>query len=213
MARKLVSEFIIPAEWGRGCKIKKGQTIRLIAIEGPIVADVAFLNAHDYRETYDAPNSYNLNMRMGTGNGYYMRYLLSRLPKANVMAEITDDKVAKHWVICGGHCSPFSNRSRQLPPSYRSCWGNIAEVLDEYGIIPDDVPDTFPLWMNVEPSGDSHVVRPATSKKGDYIDFLAHMDLLVAISSCPGNYPDAIPYINLNDGANRPIKAEIWEES
>lgn len=212
MVGKLLNEIIVPAEWGRGFKVNKGQTLRIIAIEGPQVADITFLNAHNYRESYDAPFSYMTNVRMGTGNGYAMRYLFSRLPRANIMMEITSDKVGKHWVVNGGHCSKFSNLQRGLPPSYRSCHSNIAEVLEDYGLTQRDVPNTFALWMNVEPKPDGgHVVLPSTAKLGDHIDYLAHMDLLVAISACPGNYKDAEPVIDLNGGENRPLKVEIWE--
>ena len=214
MPRKLVSELIVPAEVGRGLIVNKGQTLRIIAIEGPIVCDVTFLNAHNHKETYDSAFSYGLNRWQRTGNYHQFRYMYSKLPWGNVMVEITDDKVARHWLINGGHCSSKSTYFRRQRPSARSCHGNVAEVLSEYGMTIDEVPNTFPLWMYIEdlPSGD-YVIHPSPSKKGDYIDFLARMDVLVAISSCPGNDPEAFPVIDLNAGANRPVKAEVWEDS
>ena len=212
MPRRKVDELIVPAEQGRAFKVRNRQTVRVIAIEGPQVADVTFLNTHDYKETYDGQFSYLMNARWGSGNAHKMKYLLSRLPRANLMAEITDDPVGRHWVINAGHCNAKSNELRGLPPTARSCHGNIAEALEPFGLTADRVPHTFPLWMNVDenPNGLPDI-KPSLAKQGDYIDYLAHMDLLVAISACPGNQPDAKVFVNLNDGVNRPLKVEVWE--
>ena len=129
MARILVSEMIAPAEVGSGLHVKAGQTMRIIAIEGPQVADVAVLNAHDYKETYDAPLSYVMNRWQGTGNYHKICYLYSRLPRANLMMEITEDTVGRHWVANAGHCCPPINKLMGLPESARSCWGSIAEAI------------------------------------------------------------------------------------
>ena len=213
MARSILSELIVPAEQGRGLTVLKGQTLRIIAIEGPQVADVAFLNVHDYKDSYSASVSYMANAIQGTGNYFRFRYLYSRLPRANLLVEITDDKVGRHWLINGGHCSNKSSYFRRIPPSSRSCHGNVAEVLAEHGMTIDEVPNTFPLWMYVEdlPNAD-YDIRPSMSKEGDYVDFLAHMDVLVAISACPGDRPGTSSS-RLNDGKNRPLKAEVWEGS
>ena len=52
------------------------------------------------------------------------------------------------------------------------------------------VPDTYALWMNTEyTAGGGWEVLPSLVQPGDHIDLLAHMDLLVAISACPGWNP------------------------
>jgi uncharacterized protein YcgI (DUF1989 family) len=40
---------------------------------------------------------------------------------------------------------------------------------------------------------------------------LAHMDLVVGISACPGNQPEAELLVNLNGGRNKPLKVEIYK--
>lgn len=208
MSMDLLDELIIPAEHGRSIEVKKGQTLRMIAIEGPQVVDITFLNAYDYRESYNGPQSYNLNCRLGYGDGRTLKYLYSCLPWSNIMMEITDDKVGRHWVINGGHCSWKSNVARGLPKSSRSCHGNLADALHYHGLTSDRVPDSFPLWMKIE-YGDKGeaLLYPSPAKKGDYTDFMAHMDVLVAISACPGNQGNIT---NINGDNNKPVKAEVW---
>ena len=218
MTRKLVNELIIPPEVGRGLIVKQGQTLRIIAIEGPQVADVAFINAHDHSDSYAASVSYMANAIQGTGNYFRFKYLYSRLPRANLLVEITDDKIARHWLINGGHCSTRSGYTRRLLPSSRSCHGNVAEVIAQYGMPIDQVPNTFPLWMYIEDHLDGeYSIHPSPAQKGHYIDFLAHMDVLVAISACPADAKDPTPgtLLNplLNGGVNKPLKAEVWEDS
>ena len=55
--RKEVEDFIIPKNSSRAFMLKKGQVLRVIAHEGKQVADIRFLNAHDYREQFAAYNS------------------------------------------------------------------------------------------------------------------------------------------------------------
>lgn len=204
MKSQLLYEYIIPAQHGKGFKIKSGQTMRMIAIEGPQVADIAFFNAHNYSETYDAMNSYMYNCRLGTGSNHTQRYLFSRLPQANVLVELTDDKVGRHWAIAGGHCSWKTNDLRGRSTSLRTCHENLAEAIRDYGLTKYQVPNSFPLWMNVEDNtGGDYIINPPLAKKGDYCDFLAHMDLLVAISACPGQGA-------VNAYKPKALKAEIW---
>ena len=48
-------------------------------------------------------------------------------------------------------------------------------------------PGVFNLWMNVEYTADMGIeIEEAQCQKGDYIDFLVHMDCLITFSACPG---------------------------
>ena len=213
MSWKLIDEILVPAEHGRGWRLNAGQKMRIIAIEGPQVGDLAVFNAHDYGEIYDPAYSWLTNDRQGTGNGYKIRYLYSRPPWFNTMLEVTDDKVERHWVVCGARCNLLSYERRgsiRKGEYHRSCQDNLAEVIGEFGMPPERVPDVFNLWMNVEHSADmSPEIKEARCQKGDYIDFLAHMDCLIALSACPSS-EKGISVIN--GDVNKPLKAEIWEE-
>ena len=211
MTRKLVKELLVPAEHGKAWRVDKGQILRIIAIDGPQVGDLATFNAHNYREVYDPDWSYVRNWRLGTGDGNRIRYLLSRPPWYNTMLEVIDDKVGTHWIHCGGKCNPKTFELAGVEGTVRSCQTNLAEAIQEFGMTPEDVPDVFNLWMNVEYTPERGMnVMPALCEKGDFIDFLAHMDCLMALSACPGNQGNVTP---INDGANKPLKVEVYEET
>ena len=204
MARKLNQELIIPKEQGRAFAVKKGQVLRIIEIEGPQMADVAIFNAHDYKETYDPALSYVLNAIEGIGNLKRITKLYSRPPRANIMFTVIEDRVGVHWVANGTKCNPKTWELRGMA-GHRNCQDNLAEAIKPYGLIPEDVPDVFNAFMNVDygQNLEGYVVKVPVAKKGDYIDLLAEMDCLVAISACPGQ-----PLCN---DYNKPLKVEIWE--
>ena len=206
MSGKLLQEILVPAEYGRAFRVDKGQTMRIIAIDGPQVGDMTVYNAHNYRERYSADFSYLQNCNLGTGDAHHIKHLYSSQPWVNVMFEVTDDPVAEHWIIMGGRCNRLSYMERLGHYNGRSCQDNIAEAISEYGMTDDQVADQFLLWMAVEytPEGKFYTI-PSPSKKGDNIDMLAHMDVLVALSACP-----AAIISNLNGDSNKPLKVEIY---
>ena len=50
MQRRIVESFVIPAEHGGACLVKKGQVLRIHLVEGQQVGDCAFFNADDPKE-------------------------------------------------------------------------------------------------------------------------------------------------------------------
>ena len=210
MPSKLVDEILVPAEYGRAWKVSSGQRMRVIAIDGPQVSDMAVFNAHYYKETYSSDFSYLWNCYLGTGDGNRIRYLYSRPPWCHLMLEITDDKVATNWVRIGGHCNQRSKELRGRTPilaskgTCRTCQDNLAEVIAPYGMTAEDVPHTLNFWMKIvyAPDG-TFAVLDSPAQKGDYLDFLAHMDCLIELSACPTS--------EINAGSNKPLKMEIYE--
>ena len=211
MALRLIDEITVPAEQGRAFRVYEGQTMRIIAIEGPQTGNVAFFDAHDYRWTYDAHFSYMANNRLGVGSSHKLKYIYSRLPRAALMMEVTEDRVGRHWVPNAAPCSAFTNKLLGLPESARSCHGNIAEAISDFGMTPDQVPNGFALWTaaDIMPDG-AHKILPSPAKQGDSIDFFTHMHCVVAVSACPMNQNNVT---EINAGKNKALKVEIWEGS
>ena len=210
MSRELVQEILVPAMYGRAWHVNKGQSMRIIAVDGPQVGDLIAFNAHDYKESYDPEWSYIENCHLGTGDATHIRYLYSRPPRMNLMLEVVDDPIMRNWCLVGSRCAPLSYKLRGIENPERSCFGNLAEAIAPYGLEPDNVPYVFNLWMNVkyDPKGAFDVIPPLC-RKGDYIEFLAHMDCLVALSACPADVQNMIP---INMGLNKPLKVELYED-
>lgn len=45
-----IDQTVIPKEEGRGFKVRRGQSVRLVCVEGPQIADVDVFNANDLHE-------------------------------------------------------------------------------------------------------------------------------------------------------------------
>jgi len=73
-----------------------------------------------------------------------------------------------------------------------SCYHNFIAAMDKYGFSGEDIDwgscvSVF-MEMNYKPDGTFVNVGP-TTKAGDYIDFMAEMEIIVALSNCPDYLP------------------------
>jgi uncharacterized protein len=179
-------ELVIPA--GKGCafSIRKGQVCRVTALEGEQCLDAVFLNADDHRERFHTWFSYSFNCKLGTGNAFHCKTLFSGPPWERPMLTVLEDTVKQHFVVASGRCSPMIYRLRDGVEGHPSCQGNLAAALAPYGIGEHEVPDVFNMFMNAGVGADGLIyIHPPKSKRGDYMDLRAEMNVLCAISACP----------------------------
>ncbi len=194
MAWEVVQDLVVPRCTGKTLRVNKGQVLRVIEYEGKQVLDLNFLNAHNHKEHFAAEFSAVLNSIQGMGGYYRLTKLYSKPPYENVMATVMDDKVgsgvrggerAGHFM--GGHCS---NRELEFfgLPGARTCSDNFADAFSEIGVKQEDTYDltVFNVWMQswIDEDGSFNFARPL-AETGDYIDFLAEMDLIAVLSVCP----------------------------
>jgi len=182
--------------------VQKGCVLRIIAHEGKQVADVRFMNRSDYREQFDGRLSTSLSLVEGYGK---LTRLYSKPPWQNLMLTIIDDKVGKHFM--NGQCTPKTYEMRGKP-GHRSCAQNFDECLNNYYLSMRDLDSAgvFNVWMP-PPIYDKDGIKlfPPACEKGDYIDFLAEMDVLTAISACPD---DSV----VNDYQPKSLKVQVMEK-
>ena len=203
MPEALVSDTIIPKAEGRAFELLTGQVLRVIAFEGKQVGDLTALNLHDFREAFSAILTPAMNERsLRRADTLY-----SGMPWARPMLDVEHDTHGVHWL--GGRCNRMLYEAMGAP-GHRNCHDNIVEALGAYGIEPHDVPlDTFNIFMAVDvDENGSFTFRPPVIDKGDYIDFRARMDCLVAISACP-NEGDLRGEIN--DYVAKPLQVQILD--
>lgn len=202
MDKKMVKELIIPKCEGRAFEVMRGQLFRVIEVEGKQVGDMTLLNLRDFREKFSSQVTVaanNMSFKKATK-------LYSGPPDFNLMLSVVDDKIGDHWVH--GRCTRLYYKILLGQEKHRNCQDNITEALRPYGLTEYDVPfGTFNIFMNVDMDQDGHYSfnNPPVTEKGDYIEFLAEMDVLVAISSCP-EFETV-----MNDFAPKPLKIEIFE--
>ena len=213
MSASIISDFIVPKRTGKAFKVNKGQLLRVIECEGKQVASLMFFNAHNFKEQFMAEFSGGLSYfqppDLGRiGSHYRLGELYSKVPYENLMLRVTDNKIGDHFL--GTHCTKKTMEILHAPGN-RSCSDNFAEALREYGLQLEDIysPSVLNAFANItiDQKGDGSIhVKAPRSEQGDYIEFLAEMDVLVAVSACPD---DQSP---INDHLCKAIKIQILEE-
>ena len=226
---KAVDKFVIPPFNGRGVIVKNGQTFRVIEAEGPQAAAVAFWSAENPKEFY-AP------IRNRTGEGLFIKVytrLWSEVPWFRPMMTCIDDTVANpsadsgyhhHWVVAS-HCSSESFEMRSGRTGINSCHLNLLQAVEPFGLGEEHLWESINVHQKVRLSPDDGKWYGARSdsKKGDYIEFYAEIDLLVAISVCPfgdntrfGSTPDGdevLPLaVEIYDTGIQPIESPKWTD-
>ena len=212
MSNQLLEEFTVPKCSGKAFIVEAGHYLRVIESEGKQVAGVMFFNAHNYKEQFMAEFSGGLNYFRPPepgkmGSHYRLGELYSKVPYENLMLTVTDNKIGDHFL--GTHCSKLMMEVLGAP-GHRSCTDNFSDALKEFGMELEDVysPSIINVFANVtidqKADGEVHI-RPPRSVKDDYIEFLAEMDVLVAVSACPD---DQSP---MNDHECKSIGIQIYK--
>ena len=212
----LVDRFIIPPLNGRGVIVKKGHTFRVIEEEGPQAAAVAFWNAENPKERY-AP------MRNRTAEGLYINVytrLWSDVPSFRPMMTCVEDTVVNasadagyhhHWVVAS-RCSSESLEMRSGRAGMNSCHLNLLQAIEPFGLSEEYHWESINIHQKVRLSPDDgkwYGTR-SDSKQGDYLEFYAEIDLLVAVSVCP--YGDNARFDSTPaDDAVLPLSVEIYD--
>ncbi len=195
---------VVPAGEGWIHEIKKGQTFRIVDLEGNQAVDTLFYNAADFAERYSALDTLNAqrNIYLTTGSK-----LLSNL--GNVMLEITADTCGRHDTL-GGACAAESNQVRYaIEKRYMHNCRNIFTLAMAHWKVPAtkrDVTSNVNFFMNVPVTPEGKLTfEDGISDAGKYVEMRMEMDVAVVISNCP----------QLNNPCNAynptPIRVLVWD--
>jgi urea carboxylase-associated protein 1 len=161
-------------------EVKQGEVFRIIDVEGQQVADFLCFNLDRLEETLSPPNTLLLNGQIFPAVGYTLYS-----DEAGKLMTITADTCGTHDMIAGG-CTRFTNELRYGVKDTPNCRDNFVAALEPWGITWKQIPYNMNVFMNcpVQPDGGYSIELPE-SKAGDYVDFTADIDVLVAMSNCP----------------------------
>lgn len=188
-------------------EIKKGQTFRIVDLEGNQAVDTLFYNAQDAMERYSASDTIRRqhSLYLTTGSKLYSNF-------GNVMLTITADTCGRHDTV-GGACAAESNTTRYAPDKYpmHSCRDSFLHALahdpvcERLGMSKRDIPANINFFMNVPVTEEGNLeFADGVSAPGKYVEMRAEMDVVVLISNCP----------QLNNPCNAynptPIRLLIW---
>jgi uncharacterized protein YcgI (DUF1989 family) len=188
----------IPERSGTAFRLTAGQTLTVIDPRGEQVADLLAFNAADMDEVISSGRTldYAETIYLTTGHSLYSN-------RSRVMLDIVADSVGRHdFLLTPCSYDTFHHFYPNLPP-HRGCFGNLAEALAPYGVVPDRIPSAFNCFMNVPVDGATGKLRvlPPISKAGDSIMFRAAMDLVIGLTACSA--PDS------NGGSFKPIEYRV----
>ena len=177
--------------------LKKGNSLRIVDLEGGQVADLTAFNAHESSEWLSNGRSFDYGgtIRFTTGATLYSN-------RSRAMFSITEDTVGRHDFLYTA-CSDEMYRIQYGTDGYHpNCLDNLREGLGQLDIDPVEIPTPFNVFMNVSVREDGRlVVEPPISGDGDSVVFRAEMDLAIAISACPSE--------TCNGGSQKSIGFEI----
>lgn len=189
-ARPIVKSETIPARTGRAYRVAAGEVLRVRCPEGPQVADLIAFNGDDSREKFwQARTRVVHGGHLGVGD-----QLWSIPPWTRPMMTMIADTVAHEGLADGArsHDLLFCRCDARLYELVHgrvgpNCNDNLVAAIAPFGLGAGEVHDPFNVFMTtgLNRSGKPFYL-PSDARTGDYVDLLAEMNVLVAISACPG---------------------------
>ena len=186
-------------------KVRNGQTIRIVDLEGNQAADTLFFNANDPAERYSAVDTIREQ-----GNVYLTAGSRLLSTDGNELLEIVADTCGRHDTL-GGACATESNTVRyslekKCMHACRDSWMLAVAENPEFGITKRDITHNINFFMNVPITSEGGLTfADGISAPGKYVELQAKMDVIVLISNCP----------QLNNPCNAynptPIEVLIWD--
>jgi hypothetical protein len=190
--RTLIETVTVPMRDGQAWVVPAGHVFRIKVTDGPQVGDFNMWNLHNPRERMWASRTRQLQ------RAHVSTYdrLWSTLPYLRPMATIIDDTLADYGVdedggrvhdLLGTRCDPYVNRLLTGEDFDFHCHSNLVRAVQPYGLTELDVHDVLNVFqctgLNED---DQYFMKACPAKKGDYLEFFAEIDLLCAMSCCPG---------------------------
>jgi uncharacterized protein YcgI (DUF1989 family) len=193
-----VSEVIVPPREAQAFSVPAGHLFRIVSIEGPQVGDLNLWNAHDLSERFFSGKTRALHATHVSTGGR----LWSTLPYLRPLATIThdtldwygwdEDGAGVHDVI-GTRCDPYTNKLLKGTEYHHCCHSNLSRALAAARGMPVTeaelhVHDVLNVFMCTGFTRDTHqyFMKASPVRPGDFIEFFAEIDLLGALSACPG---------------------------
>jgi urea carboxylase-associated protein 1 len=178
----ILHDCIVPARAPWAYTLRKGETLRIVDLEGNQAVDFLLYSAADDTERYSAQDTVsaqgNLFLRTGT---------VLRSNEGRAMMTIAASAVEYHDTI-GGACSCESNTLRygHHTKSQHACVENFLEANLAFGRGKRDIVSNINFFMNVPVEADGALgIVDGISAPGLTVDLRAEMDVVVVVSNCP----------------------------
>lgn len=218
---RLVESVIIPPRDARSFVVPKGHVFRIVSVEGPQVGDLNLWNKNNLNERFFSGKTRALHgTHVSTGDR-----LWSNLPYLRPMATVVDDTLdwygfdefgaSVHDVI-GTRCDPYTNQALGQDEYHHCCHSNLTRAMLDYtkACLDDTeamVHDVLNVFMCTGFTQDTHqyFMKASPVRPGDHLAMFAEIDLLGALSACPGG--DCSSEHSSDTSKCYPLKVEIYQ--
>ena len=211
----------IPPRDARCVHVSAGDLFRITCPETPQVGDLNLWNAQDLKERFYSGKTRALHgTHISTGDR-----LWSQHPFFRPMATVTHDTLAwygkdsygggVHDVI-GTRCDPYTNRLLSGKDYHYCCHSNLlrafagetGKTLSEAEPFIHDVLNVFMCTGFTLDTG-QYFMKASPVRQGDFLEFFAEIDLLLALSTCPGG--DCSSEHSSDEAVCAPLDIEIYK--
>ncbi len=217
----LVDCITIPARDARSFVVPKGHVFRIVSVEGPQVGDLNLWHKDNLNERFFSGKTRALHgTHVSTGDK-----LWSNLPYLRPMATVIDDTLDWYgWDSFGGsvhdvigtRCDPYTNEALGQDEYHHCCHSNLTRAMLAHTQLPLDtaeamVHDVLNVFMCTGFSKDTHqyFMKASPVRPGDHLALFAEIDLLGALSACPGG--DCSSEHSSDTSKCYPLKVEIYQ--
>ena len=213
-------EILVPPREARSFDVPAGHFFRIVSVEGPQVGDLNLWHAGNHVERFFSGKTRALHgTHVSTGDR-----LWSNLPYLRPMATITDDTLdwygfdefggSVHDVI-GTRCDPYTHRLLSGDDYHHCCHSNLTRAFAEktgrrQREAEPFIHDVLNVFMCTGFTRDTgqYFMKATPVRPGDFIEFFAEVDLLGALSACPGG--DCGAEHSSDVAACHPLLVEIY---
>ena len=193
-----VDEVLIPPRDARCFSVPAGHFFRITSVEGSQVGDLNLWADKDLTERFYSGKTRALHgTHITTGQRMW-----SSFPHLRPMATITHDTLgwygkdafggSVHDVI-GTRCDPYTHNLLAGGQYHQCCHSNLTRALAAHLNVPvqqaePHVHDVLNVFMCTGFTRDTgqYFMKASPVRPGDYLEFFAEIDLLGALSACPG---------------------------
>jgi hypothetical protein len=194
-----LSETLVPPREARTFDVPAGCFVRIASVEGPQVGDLNLWAAEDLSERFYSGKTRALHgTHLSTGDRMWSSFPHLR-PMATVTGDTLDwygfdaDGLSVHDVI-GTRCDPYTHALLSGgDPYHHCCHSNLARALaDRTGLsireAEGHVHDVLNVFMCTGFSRltGQYLMKASPVRPGDHLELFAEIDLLGALSACPG---------------------------
>ncbi|MEP4980090.1 DUF1989 domain-containing protein [Ascidiaceihabitans sp.] len=216
-----VSEVIAPARDAATFRVKAGQFFRIKSIEGSQVGDLNLWSADDLQERFYSGKTRALHgTHITTGERMW-----SSLPGLRPMATVTHDTLGWYGIdefggsvhdVIGTRCDPYTHNLLSDGHYHHCCHSNLTRALAAHlgcslKEAEPHVHDVLNVFMCTGFTRDTgqYFMKASPVRPGDYIEFFAEIDVLGALSACPGG--DCSSEHSSDTAACHPLLIEVFD--